>query len=224
MKIGVYAIRYDGSDRVYIGSSKNVQRRWHYHKFQLRAGSHHSFILQRAWDAHGEASFRFSMLEECAVADLIAREQAWIDRHASVSRSLLMNVCMQAGSTAGRETRDETRIKCGAAFRGRRHTVESKRKMSASRAGNKNALGSQHSPESLARRADILKGKPRSSETREKIGKSQIGKIIPDEQRRKISAKLTGRKLPPRAAEHSARISASLKAYYAKTSIEIIAP
>jgi group I intron endonuclease len=75
---GVYMIRHIGSDECYIGSSIDVYNRWLQHKFMLRRGKH-SFILQGAWDLHGENSFEFSLLEPCDPMRLAEREQHYID-------------------------------------------------------------------------------------------------------------------------------------------------
>lgn len=65
MTSGVYAIsRISDSARFYIGSAACFQRRWNSHKSRLRAGSHHSLALQRAWNKYGEQDFEFAMLEK----------------------------------------------------------------------------------------------------------------------------------------------------------------
>jgi len=79
---GVYAIRRIGApeNRCYVGSSVGMDCRWKGHAKDLRAGRHHSFLFQRAWDKYGESAFEFVVLEMCDRADIDAREQAWIDK------------------------------------------------------------------------------------------------------------------------------------------------
>ena len=61
----IYAIRNRKNGHAYIGSTVNYKSRWHTHKSQLRRGVHHSFVLQKAWDKHGEAEFAFELLLFC---------------------------------------------------------------------------------------------------------------------------------------------------------------
>lgn len=61
----VYAIRNVVNGGMYIGSTTAYKSRWHAHKSLLRKGRHHSFVLQKAWDKHGEAAFEFVLLLVC---------------------------------------------------------------------------------------------------------------------------------------------------------------
>ena len=61
----IYAIRNLTNGHMYIGSTTNYKSRWGTHRSTLRRGVHHSFILQRAWDKHGEAAFDFTVLVVC---------------------------------------------------------------------------------------------------------------------------------------------------------------
>ena len=45
---GVYAIHNTVNDKIYVGSSRNIQKRFSTHKRQLRDDIHHSRYLQRA--------------------------------------------------------------------------------------------------------------------------------------------------------------------------------
>ncbi|PHM07588.1 GIY-YIG nuclease family protein, partial [Nostoc sp. 'Peltigera malacea cyanobiont' DB3992] len=63
-KSGIYAISHISSGKVYIGSSKNLLKRWMQHKALLKKGTHHSWKLQADWNAYGENSFDIFILEE----------------------------------------------------------------------------------------------------------------------------------------------------------------
>jgi hypothetical protein len=63
-KVGVY--RIVGPDRVYIGSSDDIPRRWKSHLSQLRGRCHHNYRLQAAWNEYGEAACAFTVVEEVA--------------------------------------------------------------------------------------------------------------------------------------------------------------
>lgn len=75
---GIYKIT-SPSGKVYVGSSRNIEARWYRHKHDLKAGKHHSPPLQRSHDKYGVDGFSHEILEVCDVADLINKEQHYID-------------------------------------------------------------------------------------------------------------------------------------------------
>lgn len=78
---GVYAIKNTRSRRVYIGSSKNVAKRWREHKTSLNSGKHTNKQLQIDWVSDGEGCFEFCIIEfvDEKENDLKLAEQRWID-------------------------------------------------------------------------------------------------------------------------------------------------
>jgi group I intron endonuclease len=75
MKKGIYAIICDAENKLYIGSSKNIGRRWSEHKRELNKHIHRNEFLQLDWDCYGSDYFTFMILEE--TEELIAREHFW---------------------------------------------------------------------------------------------------------------------------------------------------
>lgn len=75
---GIYQIKNLCTGKVYIGSSRIVQRRWHDHRRNLRNGIHTNPRLQNAWNKYGESNFEFSIIESCPVEHLLFREQFYI--------------------------------------------------------------------------------------------------------------------------------------------------
>lgn len=61
---GIYSIVNIKTGDRYIGSSKDIDRRWYVHKDTARKGKHHSRYFQRAWNKYGEDSFKFFVIEE----------------------------------------------------------------------------------------------------------------------------------------------------------------
>jgi group I intron endonuclease len=61
---GIYLILCCPDNRFYIGSTRDFYQRKAQHLSELRAGQHHSFILQEAFDRYGEFSFKFYVLEK----------------------------------------------------------------------------------------------------------------------------------------------------------------
>lgn len=93
---GIYCIRNIRNNKRYVGSAVNIAARYRTHKYDLRRGKHHSPHLQNSWVKHGPDAFEFVVLEECAVDELIQREQCWMD-----SLSPEYNVLPNAGSNLG---------------------------------------------------------------------------------------------------------------------------
>jgi group I intron endonuclease len=78
-KSGIYGIECAANGKLYIGSSYQVHTRWSQHRYVLRLGKSTSRYLQYSWTKHGEAAFRFFLIEECDRDALENREQHYID-------------------------------------------------------------------------------------------------------------------------------------------------
>lgn len=76
---GIYKIVNIINNKFYIGSSKELNRRWSEHKSELKHNKHINIILQRAWNKYGIDCFNFEIIEECDVNILLEREQFYID-------------------------------------------------------------------------------------------------------------------------------------------------
>jgi group I intron endonuclease len=57
--IGIYKILNKINNKVYVGESLDIERRWDEHKEDLNNNKHHSKKLQLAWNKYGEESFEF---------------------------------------------------------------------------------------------------------------------------------------------------------------------
>lgn len=101
-RCGIYAIEQIGTGRCYIGSSKAISSRWYQHRRLLAEGRHHSQFLQAAWMKHGEAAFRFFVIEDCDKSKLLELEQRYLDAFKPE-----FNVCKLARSRAGTKHRPE---------------------------------------------------------------------------------------------------------------------
>lgn len=67
--MGVYAIRNNVNGIVHIGSGIDVEARINRHRTELRFGSHRNKDLQKEWNAVGELSFQFEVLDELKLRD-----------------------------------------------------------------------------------------------------------------------------------------------------------
>lgn len=76
---GIYRIYNKVNNKSYIGQAVNMFRRCSTHRSELRGRYHPNDHFQRAWNRYGETEFVFEVLEECLPAQLVEREQFWID-------------------------------------------------------------------------------------------------------------------------------------------------
>jgi len=76
---GIYRISCSQENKVYIGSSVNIARRWMEHRRDLNKGTHHCNQLQEAWDAYGDESFIFETVELCD--NIVIAAQQWLNKY-----------------------------------------------------------------------------------------------------------------------------------------------
>lgn len=151
---GIYKIQSKAvPDRIYIGSSNNVKRRWDRHLDQLRRNNHHSSKLQYHYNKHGESDLVFSIIEPCLPGFLIIREQYYLDE-----LTPYFNGSLIAGSTLGYPAWNK----------GKRgiYTAEALHEMSLAKKNK--PLSEEHKAKIKASCMGINRGK-RSEETKQKM-------------------------------------------------------
>lgn len=79
MKSGIYKILSKVNNRFYIGSSKNIEKRWKRHLSNLRNNNHVNQHLQRCYNKYGKDNFIFEIIELCDEEELLIREQYYLD-------------------------------------------------------------------------------------------------------------------------------------------------
>ena len=183
-KSGVYAIVNERNGKVYVGSAVSVRGRLQTHRSGLRRGCHENIYLQRAWDKHGEESFRFDVLQVCASGDCVVTEQYWIDKLESTNRRKGYNLVTVAGG----------------GWSGCKHTEELKAKWSAERKGMDTSRATEAA-------AEANRGKKRPQEIRNKISVAQKGKTLSEEHKENLKA--THWSKGPNAVDIVARIQAT---------------
>jgi group I intron endonuclease len=203
-----------------------MQRRWREHQSRLRAGRHHAIALQEAWNAYGEASFDFWMLQEVDQADnLVAAEAHWIGGFDSCGNGFNQ---LPAGGRAGSTMSAESRAKLSAARQGFRHTEEAKRKISE--AGKRRAPISPETrarmsaaqrvvysdPSLRARLSASLRAACAKPEVKRNKSAGQAGRVHSAETRRKISQAQIGRVHKPLPTDFGRRVSEGKRAASAR--------
>lgn len=105
--IGIYKIHNLINNKLYIGQSVNIRRRWTDHKRCLRNGSHENTYLQHSWDKYGESVFEFKVLEYCSIDQLDERECYYINLFHTTEHDYGYNL-----QNGGSKWTEERRQKC----------------------------------------------------------------------------------------------------------------
>lgn len=173
-KSGIYEIRCKVTDDAYVGSSRNIGRRWYGHRARLRNNIHPTKHLQNAWNKYGEENFEFSIVEFCDVECLVDREQVYLDSGAYIYNKATKAYNPMAGAKLSPEHVEALR----------RHNTGKVRSEATRRLMSESQKRDKARPEYKAA-------------ARERM----LGKAVPQEVRDKISATLKGRPLAPEVAE-----------------------
>jgi len=183
----------------YYGQTNNFKRRRKEHLGDLRGSKHDNAILQKAWNKY--QTFYF---EECAYESdpelLTELEQLIIDEAFEKPN------CANLNRNADKPPNPATY-----GFQGKKHSDETKAKMSASGRGlKKRPLSEEHKAKLSAARL----GKKRNEQTKAKISAANKGKPKSEEHKAKISAVQKGVNRKPQTPEHIAKRAEAVKAYY----------
>lgn len=86
--IGIYCAKNIVNEKVYIGKSVNIEKRWKDHKkgYNNPNASQYASYFYNALRKYGFDSFEFSVLEECTEDKLNDREIFWINKFQSNNR------------------------------------------------------------------------------------------------------------------------------------------
>lgn len=83
MLCGIYEIRNQIDNKVYIGSSINLGSRKYKHFWMLINERHDNVHLQRSFDLYKKENFIFNIIEECDEKYLVDRENFYIEIYKS---------------------------------------------------------------------------------------------------------------------------------------------
>lgn len=112
---GIYGIVCSMNNKIYVGSSYQISKRWADHQSLLRRGKHSIPRLQNDWSKFGAEAFELKILERCHLLELISKEQYWIDKFNA--SELGYNVRPDA-SHIGRHA-ESTKLKISTAHKGK---------------------------------------------------------------------------------------------------------
>jgi group I intron endonuclease len=171
------------------------------HLSLLQRGCHYNRHLQRAYNKYGRSSFVFTILERCDSSKCVEREQWWIDHFQSANDQFGYNLSPTAGNTLGVIHTAQARSNMSKAHTGiplsptHRSSLASALQSSAVRSKISNSLkGKKHSAETKLKMSLKRRGRTLSPEHRAKIGAAHLGKKQSEETRKRISEVQQGRK------------------------------
>lgn len=87
--IGIYKVTNQQNGKIYIGKSKDIQRRWEEHRkdpFRKNSSAYNT-LFYRAIRKYGIESFQFEVIEECTEDDLNEKEKYWIKHYNTYIRN-----------------------------------------------------------------------------------------------------------------------------------------
>ncbi len=176
-KPGIYKIICEANNKIYIGSSKDINRRINGHFKALRKNKA-QILLQRSYNKYGEECFKIEILEyydEFFLEQLKEREQYYIDLYKSYERDKGFNILPIAYSFKYRKgSKEEGRKKSESLKIMYANNPELKKKLSDLKKGSKNPMY----------------GKKLSKDHKEKISKGNKNKIFSIERKKNISNSL----------------------------------
>jgi len=126
---GIYKITNMITNKVYIGSSYSVNSRISAHKNLLIKNRHYNTHLQSSFNLHGIENFKFEIIEECSIDDMINKENDWIKIYNANNRLFGYNVRIDCESNRGRVVSDITREKLRISHLGHKRSKETNEKI-----------------------------------------------------------------------------------------------
>lgn len=185
MKSGIYKITNTINNKVYIGQSKKLDKRYNGHLYRIKRKEHHNEHLQRSFDKHGEDKFVYEILEEVkdlSILDL--REKHWIDHYGGINSDNTYNFkdpLLNEYSDYVRSKMSKSSLGENNPNYGNKWTDEQRKKMSESRKGKswEELYGKSRADEMKLNQSKSQKGRKHSDETIEKIRQANIGEKNP---------------------------------------------
>lgn len=197
-KFYVYQIKNKINNKIYIGSTSNLNKRWDTHIRRLNNNKHHSRYLQNAWNKYGKDCFVFEILETFqSKKEMLDCEQKWLNKTLCYDKENGYNTCKVAGSPLGHRHTEEAKQKISVRMKGKNHPLYGKTlsdahkaKISSSNIGkiawNKGIPASQKERLRLKQMRSERISKPHSEETKNKIKNKLVGHKVSEDTKEKL--------------------------------------
>lgn len=171
----IYSITNTINGKMYIGSTKNFNKRMKQHLTNLRKNIHINPILQKSFNKHGESAFAFTILEEVNQSDLLTLEDKYIELYNTKSTGY--NIANAGGGDCISKHPDNAVIRSNMSRIMKRkweRMSDEQRDAHASKykGTNNHMYGRTHSESTRLLISRILTGNKLSEETKEKMRNS----------------------------------------------------
>lgn len=186
MTCGVYLIRNVENEKVYIGYSKDVERRLRQHSNGLKRGKHHNSHLQAAWFLYGLDAFQFLTIEKCDISIVAQREAYWIQFYDACNHKTGYNQRLEDG-TKHFTVSDITKQKQSQAKKGKIRSQEHCKNLSESKRGKTLSEETKRKISEKCKNLPLTSAQigPKSEETKQKISQTLKGVPFTNEQKEK---------------------------------------
>jgi hypothetical protein len=94
MGCGIYKITNTKNNKVYVGSSIEIEKRREKHFWMLKKGIHDNKFLQSSFNRDGNENFIFEIIEFCDFEVLVNKENYYITEYKSNNMKFGYNLCM----------------------------------------------------------------------------------------------------------------------------------
>jgi group I intron endonuclease len=94
MGCGIYKITNKKNNKVYVGSSIELEKRKEKHFWMLKKGIHDNKFLQSSFDRDGIENFTFEIIEICDMNELVEKENFYILENNSNDMKFGYNLCL----------------------------------------------------------------------------------------------------------------------------------
>ena len=161
---GIYKILNTQNNKIYVGSSKNIQNRIKEHISLLKNGNHRNEELQKEYNAQSADDFKFIIIEQIEDKELLfEREAHWIIELESTNPDKGYNILVPIEGTGfSRPMSEDEREVISKRFKNRYFSPEHRRKISEANSGEKHWLYGRETP----------------AETKKKLSLANIGRNI----------------------------------------------
>lgn len=184
MNSGIYEIKNKINGKMYIGQSRNINKRRSYHLWKLRSNNHFNPLLQNSFNKYGEHNFEFIILEECEPNLLNDKEIQYIAKFNAFGFGY--NLSGGGDGGIGRKVSEKTRFKISNANIGRIQDEKSKKRKSM--ASKKLWSTSEYKNKMNLRNhgGGWNRGVNKTEEEKKHLSKKLKGRIITEEHKQKL--------------------------------------
>lgn len=176
---GIYCIKNKINNKVYIGKTiTKFQKRWFHHRSLLRAGIHNNKYLQKSWNKYGEDNFEFIMLESFDIHLRNKENDETINDILFELEKLYIKLYNSYENGYNETTGGEGG--CGI-------VISEEHKKRIAEKNRINMLGRKHTEETKKKMSESHKGYIKTEEHRKHLSESLTGKITSEETKKKLS-------------------------------------